>query len=84
MPAVSAEARGPTWAFADGPSQSARVEHAPKLLVDEVLGAQALAHSRGIGRTGSITRFFSGFRGLEVAREGDRARVLDGPQGGLR
>ena len=28
-------------------------------------------------------RFPSGFRGLEVAREGDRTRVPDGPESGL-
>ena len=33
--------------------------------------------------SGSIPRFFSGFSGLEIAREGGGTRVPDGPQGGL-
>ncbi len=36
-----------------------------------------LAYERG------IADLLSGFQGLEVAREGDRARVPNGPQGGL-
>ncbi len=42
-----------------------------------------LGHSRVFAAERSTAAFLSGSRRLEFARQGDRARVPDGPQGGL-